>query len=78
MFNVFENGILHFQRKLISAGECWAFEGGHGQLKIKLAQKINVTAVSYEHLPLVSSTQGNIMTAPKDIKVWVRKFPAFS
>lgn len=30
-----------------SAGECWAFNGGHGFLTIQLSTRIKVTAVSY-------------------------------
>jgi len=53
-----------------SAGECWAFEGPHGYLAIKLAQRINVTAVSYEHLPVQLSPDGHIRTAPKQFLVY--------
>ncbi|CAK5039648.1 unnamed protein product [Meloidogyne enterolobii] len=53
-----------------SAGECWAFYGGHGFLTIGLSGRINVTAVSYEHLPIELSPDGNIRTAPKNFLVW--------
>ncbi|KAL3093456.1 hypothetical protein niasHS_004835 [Heterodera schachtii] len=33
-------------------GECWAFCGGHGHLTIGLSQRINVSAVASEHLPV--------------------------
>ncbi|KAF7640010.1 SUN domain-containing protein, partial [Meloidogyne graminicola] len=49
-----------------SAGECWAFYGGHGFLTIGLSGRINVTAVSYEHLPIELSPDGHIKTAPKN------------
>uniref|UniRef100_A0A1I8BJ65 SUN domain-containing protein n=1 Tax=Meloidogyne hapla TaxID=6305 RepID=A0A1I8BJ65_MELHA len=53
-----------------SAGECWAFYGGHGFLTIGLSTRINVTAVSYEHLPVELSPDGHIRTAPKNFLVW--------
>uniref|UniRef100_A0A915EBY9 SUN domain-containing protein n=1 Tax=Ditylenchus dipsaci TaxID=166011 RepID=A0A915EBY9_9BILA len=53
-----------------SAGECWAFVGPHGYLTIRLSQKINVTAVSYEHLPVQLSPDGHIQTAPKDFLIY--------
>uniref|UniRef100_A0A914MQG4 SUN domain-containing protein n=1 Tax=Meloidogyne incognita TaxID=6306 RepID=A0A914MQG4_MELIC len=53
-----------------SAGECWAFYGGHGFLTIGLSDLINVTAVSYEHLPIELSPDGHISTAPKNFLVW--------
>nr|CAD2185635.1 unnamed protein product [Meloidogyne enterolobii] len=53
-----------------SAGECWAFYGGHGFLTIGLSDRINVTAVSYEHLPIELSPDGHISTAPKNFLVW--------
>ncbi|TKR93056.1 hypothetical protein L596_007588 [Steinernema carpocapsae] len=53
-----------------TAGECWAFIGGHGFLTIRLAGRIDVTAVSYEHLPKAVSPQGHINSAPKEFLVW--------
>ena len=54
-----------------SAGECWAYYGGHGFLTIGLSNRINVTAVSYEHMPLELSPDGHIKTSPKEFLVWV-------
>ncbi|KAI6230604.1 SUN domain-containing protein [Aphelenchoides fujianensis] len=54
----------------ITPGECFAYEGGHGQVIVKLSRTINVTAVSYEHLPVILSPEGNINTAPKEFLVW--------
>uniref|UniRef100_A0A1I7SEE2 SUN domain-containing protein n=1 Tax=Bursaphelenchus xylophilus TaxID=6326 RepID=A0A1I7SEE2_BURXY len=56
-----------------TAGVCWAYVGGKGQLKIKLSQPINVTSVSYEHLPITLAPDGQIKTAPKEFNVWVYK-----
>ncbi|CAD5214282.1 unnamed protein product [Bursaphelenchus okinawaensis] len=53
-----------------TAGICWAYVGGKGQLKIKLSQPINVTSVSYEHLPIALAPDGEIKTAPKEFNVW--------
>ncbi|KAI1698303.1 nuclear migration and anchoring protein unc-84 [Ditylenchus destructor] len=54
----------------VSAGECWPFVGPHGYLTIKLSQNINVTAASYEHLPVQLSPNGHIQTAPKNVLVY--------
>lgn len=53
-----------------SAGECWAYNGGHGFLTIGLSKRINVTAVSYEHLPMELSPEGHIRTAPRNFLIW--------
>uniref|UniRef100_A0A1I7YBA1 SUN domain-containing protein n=1 Tax=Steinernema glaseri TaxID=37863 RepID=A0A1I7YBA1_9BILA len=53
-----------------TAGECWAFTGNHGYLTIQLAGRVNVTAVSYEHLPVALSPQGHIRSAPREFLVW--------
>ncbi|KAL3099433.1 hypothetical protein niasHS_002888 [Heterodera schachtii] len=53
-----------------STGECWAFYGGHGYLTIGLSQRINVTAVSYEHLPVEMSPDKQIRSAPRNFLVW--------
>ncbi|KAK0420349.1 hypothetical protein QR680_014625 [Steinernema hermaphroditum] len=53
-----------------TAGECWAFTGNHGYLAVQLASRVNVTAVSYEHLPVSVSPQGHIKSAPKEFLVW--------
>uniref|UniRef100_A0A914H6H9 SUN domain-containing protein n=1 Tax=Globodera rostochiensis TaxID=31243 RepID=A0A914H6H9_GLORO len=54
----------------VSAGECWAYYGGHGYLTIGLSKRINVTAVSYEHLPVELSPEGHIRSAPRNFFVW--------
>jgi len=53
-----------------SAGECWAFVGPHGYLTMQLSRRINVTAISYEHLPIELSPEGHIRTAPKNFLIW--------
>ncbi|KAL3122833.1 hypothetical protein niasHT_002876 [Heterodera trifolii] len=60
-FDADRTGIVDYalkssERKCCGAltGECWTFCGGHGYLTIGLSQRINVSAVSYEHLPVES------------------------
>ncbi|KAI6204818.1 hypothetical protein M3Y94_00721200 [Aphelenchoides besseyi] len=62
--------IIQRKSNSIIPGECFAFEGEHGEVIIKLSRKINVTAISYEHLPLILSPEGHIKTAPKSFLVW--------
>ncbi|KAI6240660.1 SUN domain-containing protein [Aphelenchoides fujianensis] len=62
--------VIQHKRPSITPGECFAYEGGHGQVVVKLSRTINVTAVSYEHLPVVLSPEGNLNTAPKEFLVW--------
>ncbi|KAG0034170.1 hypothetical protein BGZ81_005875 [Podila clonocystis] len=52
----------------VHAGECWAFGGGQGQIAIRLARPIVVTAVTIEHAdPRVILDVGS---APREIEVW--------
>ena len=55
----------------INGGECWAVGGLQAYIVIQLAHRINVTAVSYEHLPRELSHSGNMDSAPKVFTVFV-------
>jgi SUN domain-containing protein 1/2 len=52
-------------------GNCWAFKGARGNVVIKLAAVIRITAVTMEHIPSRISVTGNINSAPKDFAVFV-------
>ncbi|VDM41582.1 unnamed protein product [Toxocara canis] len=61
----------YLQRRLgPSTGECWPFEGGSGILTVKLPELVNITAVSYEHLPASLSIDGRLGSAPKNFQIW--------
>ncbi|KAG0333341.1 hypothetical protein BG000_009244 [Podila horticola] len=52
----------------VRAGECWAIGGDQGQIAIRLARPIVVTAVSIEHAdPRVVLDVGS---APREVEVW--------
>ncbi|KAL3098135.1 hypothetical protein niasHS_001971 [Heterodera schachtii] len=70
-FDADRTGIVDYalkssERKCCGAltGECWTFCGGHGYLTIGLSQRINVSAVSYEHLPVESRRNKQIRSVP--------------
>jgi hypothetical protein len=49
----------------IAPGQCWAFQGDSGQLGIRLAQAIQVTALTLGHANLSST-----ISAPKNVTLW--------
>ncbi|KAG0089502.1 hypothetical protein BGZ92_004696 [Podila epicladia] len=52
----------------VHAGECWAIGGSQGQITIRLARPIMVTAVTIEHAdPRVILDVGS---APREVEVW--------
>ncbi|XP_048360441.1 SUN domain-containing protein 3-like isoform X2 [Sphaerodactylus townsendi] len=53
----------------VNPGNCWAFQGSEGQVVIKLPQKIQLLAVTVEHIPKAISPSGNVSSAMKDFVV---------
>ncbi|NWS00054.1 SUN5 protein, partial [Motacilla alba] len=55
----------------ISPGNCWAFKGHQGQVVIKLPAQVYLTAITMQHISKDASPSGTIISAPKDIAVFV-------
>ncbi|NWU30432.1 SPAG4 protein, partial [Dyaphorophyia castanea] len=52
-------------------GNCWAFKGQQGQVVIKLPARVRLTAITVQHITKEASPSGTIISAPKDIAVFV-------
>ncbi|NXL81057.1 SPAG4 protein, partial [Leptocoma aspasia] len=52
-------------------GNCWAFRGHQGQVVIKLPARVYLTAITVQHITKDASPSGTIISAPKDIAVFV-------
>lgn len=66
--------VIQRKSQNVNAGECWSVQGSEAYLVIKLAQKLDVTAVTYEHLARSISIAKNMESAPKNFKIWVCTF----
>uniref|UniRef100_A0A2K5D806 Sad1 and UNC84 domain containing 5 n=1 Tax=Aotus nancymaae TaxID=37293 RepID=A0A2K5D806_AOTNA len=54
----------------VTPGNCWAFEGDHGHVTIRLAQKIYPSSLTLQHIPKTISLSGSLDTALKDFVVY--------
>ncbi|NXC54848.1 SPAG4 protein, partial [Aleadryas rufinucha] len=52
-------------------GNCWAFKGQQGQVVIRLPARVHLTAITVQHITKDASPSGTIISAPKDIAVFV-------
>ncbi|NWV71709.1 SPAG4 protein, partial [Malurus elegans] len=52
-------------------GNCWAFKGQQGQVVIRLPVRVHLTAITVQHITKDDSPSGSIVSAPKDIAVFV-------
>ncbi|NXJ17639.1 SUN2 protein, partial [Dicrurus megarhynchus] len=52
-------------------GNCWAFKGHQGQVVIRLPARVHLTAITVQHITREASPSGTIISAPKDIAVFV-------
>lgn len=55
----------------VHPGNCWAFQGSHGYLVIRLSMRIVPSAFSLEHIPKALSPTGTISSAPRQFTVYV-------
>ncbi|KDR11726.1 Unc-84-like protein A [Zootermopsis nevadensis] len=70
LFQIETNHPRNIIQASIQPGKCWAFRGSRGNVVIKLAAVIHITAVTMEHIPSRISTTGNINSAPKAFAVF--------
>ncbi|XP_021431530.2 SUN domain-containing protein 1 isoform X8 [Oncorhynchus mykiss] len=54
----------------VHPGNCWAFQGSHGYLVIRLSMRIMPSAFSLEHIPKSLSPTGTISSAPRQFTVY--------
>uniref|UniRef100_A0A674BM40 SUN domain-containing protein n=1 Tax=Salmo trutta TaxID=8032 RepID=A0A674BM40_SALTR len=54
----------------VHPGNCWAFQGSHGYLVVRLSMRIVPSAFSLEHIPKDMSPTGNIDSAPRQFNVY--------
>ncbi|XP_045558396.1 SUN domain-containing protein 1 isoform X5 [Salmo salar] len=54
----------------VHPGNCWAFQGSHGYLVVRLSMRIVPSAFSLEHIPKDLSPTGNIDSAPRQFNVY--------
>ncbi|NXB42574.1 SPAG4 protein, partial [Leucopsar rothschildi] len=52
-------------------GNCWAFKRHQGQVVIRLPARIYLTAITVQHITKEASPSGTVISAPKDIAVFV-------
>ncbi|CAI2358092.1 unnamed protein product [Caenorhabditis sp. 36 PRJEB53466] len=62
--------VIQRNSKSLFPGECWCFKGSHGYIAVELSTYIDVTSISYEHIPPQVAPEGNRTSAPKDLLVW--------
>ncbi|NXP29746.1 SPAG4 protein, partial [Scytalopus superciliaris] len=55
----------------VSPGKCWSFKGHQGQVVIRLPARVHLTAITVQHITKEVSPSGTVISAPKDIAVFV-------
>lgn len=77
VFGIFSYRIASNPREIlqpdIQPGRCFAFEGSDGRIRIRLANIIQVSAITLEHSPVSLLTDEELKSAPKDFELMVMK-----
>ncbi|XP_064898041.1 sperm-associated antigen 4 protein-like [Columba livia] len=55
----------------VSPGNCWPFQGRQGQVVIRLPARVHLSAVTVQHISKEASPSGSVISAPRDIAVFV-------
>lgn len=55
----------------VTPGECWCFHGQSGYMVIELAESVQFNSFSLEHISAKQSVSGEILSAPRDLEVYV-------
>lgn len=50
--------------------DCWAIHGSRGEVTIRLSRKIEISAVTIEHVPEYLRPMFDASTSPKDLEFW--------
>ncbi|KAG8221901.1 hypothetical protein J437_LFUL006719 [Ladona fulva] len=58
----------------VNPGDCWAFHGSFGNVRIRLAEPVIITSFSLYHIPKQLSPTGKIKSAPRNFSVVVSLF----
>ncbi|NWS49966.1 SUN5 protein, partial [Probosciger aterrimus] len=58
----------------VSPENCWPLQGHQGQVVIRLPALVHLTAVSVQHIYKEVSPSGTVISAPRDIIVFVSLF----
>ncbi|XP_064898046.1 SUN domain-containing protein 5-like isoform X4 [Columba livia] len=54
----------------VSPGNCWPFQGRHGQVVIRLPARVHLRAVTVQHISKEASPSGSVISAPRDVAVF--------
>ncbi|NXE83630.1 SPAG4 protein, partial [Cochlearius cochlearius] len=55
----------------VSPGNCWPLRGQQGQVVIRLPARVHLTAVTVQHISKEVSPSGTVISAPRDVAVFV-------
>ncbi|PKK16933.1 antigen WC1.1-like, partial [Columba livia] len=55
----------------VSPWNCWLFQGCQGQVVIRLPARIHLSAVTVQHISKKASPSGSVISAPRDVVVFV-------
>lgn len=55
----------------VSPENCWPLQGHEGQVVIRLPARVHLTAITVQHISKEASPSGTVISAPRDIAVFV-------